>query len=625
MLKDVEEELETSQDDDTAAHDKHVCLCDTNRKETTAAIEQGETNDAQLQAFIGEALAIIQELQVTRKDARDELYADQKSLDEAKAMRLKERKDFNANATFLNEAIDAAGQAIVVIGVHHPELAQVGSVMTKLQKANLMQSLPSSMVLRKDQLQVLKEFLQQPAGSSAFLVIPDFNSYSPQSGQIFGILMQRNADFENSLSDAEQNEKTSRTPLSTSLLVEAQQEKSLVTSADCSSVFDIPAMEASLGDVVTPGKFKEAFRRHMKDHSTPTKELYNFTADLESYTCCGKCDSCQVCPMRYKVVCVPGETGKIFCNEAPFNPNAPAICWQARIPITKQQRAAVVDALGNGKQHHRTPTPRQVSEDLLGTEAQCPPWRAVQNLSVRRGAKKTSEVDPNGLKAWVEPRKVNTNTSDEVSPYPEDSTDSIFTTSDLETTSDLLLVFAVLRFAEHLAELAEQAVARLGTKLEFACTGDFTSRICWQGYATGFWGVPVARKIGSEETWVWERHLIPVSFVTALSENHRAGALSLRDGQALLRGALRKKQVVVPAPLLRQVNVDWAESHRRAAAASIEHSHIVNDLGHAYTNIDQMAKKIKLNRPPTVLKRMLKPASKIWFVLAWYCSPPLCL
>jgi len=278
MLKDVEEELETSQDDDTAAHDKHVCLCDTNRKETTAAIEQGETNDAQLQAFIGEALAIIQELQVTRKDARDELYADQKSLDEAKAMRLKEHKDFNADAIFLNEAIDAAGQAIVVIGVHHPELAQVGSVMTKLQKANLMQSLPSSMVLRKDQLQVLKEFLQQPAGSSAFLVIPDFNSYSPQSGQIFGILTQRDADFENSLSDAEQNEKTSRTPLSTSLLVEAQQEKSLVTSADFSSVSDIPAMEASLGDVVTPGKFKEASRRHMKDHSTPTKELYNFTA-----------------------------------------------------------------------------------------------------------------------------------------------------------------------------------------------------------------------------------------------------------------------------------------------------------------------------------------------------------
>jgi len=116
MLKDMEDELETRQDDDTAVHDKLACWCDTNRNEKTAAIEQGETNDAQLQAFIGEALAIIQELQVTRKDARDELYADQKSFDEAKAMRLKEHKDFHTDAIFLNEAIDAAGQVVNAIG-----------------------------------------------------------------------------------------------------------------------------------------------------------------------------------------------------------------------------------------------------------------------------------------------------------------------------------------------------------------------------------------------------------------------------------------------------------------------------------------------------------------------------
>ena len=54
MLKDMDEDLETSQDDDIAVHDEHVCLCDINRTEKTAAIERGETNEAQLQAFIGE-------------------------------------------------------------------------------------------------------------------------------------------------------------------------------------------------------------------------------------------------------------------------------------------------------------------------------------------------------------------------------------------------------------------------------------------------------------------------------------------------------------------------------------------------------------------------------------------
>jgi hypothetical protein len=49
MLKDIEDELETSQDDDTAVHDKLACWCDTNRKDKTAAIEQCETNEEQFE------------------------------------------------------------------------------------------------------------------------------------------------------------------------------------------------------------------------------------------------------------------------------------------------------------------------------------------------------------------------------------------------------------------------------------------------------------------------------------------------------------------------------------------------------------------------------------------------
>ena len=76
-----------------------------------------------------------------------------------------------------------------------------------------------------------------------------------------------------------------------------------------------------------------------------------------------------------------------------------------------------------------------------------------------------------------------------------------------------------------LVELAKTATVEVGTELQFCGTSDFTSRICWQGYATGFLGLPVARKIGPEDNWVWKRHLIPLTFVTALSEHHDAAAL----------------------------------------------------------------------------------------------------
>merc|ERR1719436_628146 len=148
LLKDMLAELEKSRDDDKAVHEMLSCWCEKNRKEKSAAIEAGETKEAQLKAFIGETWATIQDLQVKRKATRDELFADQKSLDEATAMRMKESKEFHTEETFLQEAIDAAGQAIVVLGVHHPELAQVRSIVHRLESANVMRLLPSSRGLR---------------------------------------------------------------------------------------------------------------------------------------------------------------------------------------------------------------------------------------------------------------------------------------------------------------------------------------------------------------------------------------------------------------------------------------------------------------------------------------------
>merc|ERR1719174_3481573 len=95
MLKDMLAELNAEMEDDKAVHEMLTCWCETNRKEKTAAIESGEAKEAQLKAFIGETWATIQDLQVKRKSTRDELYADQKSLDEATAMRMKENKEFH--------------------------------------------------------------------------------------------------------------------------------------------------------------------------------------------------------------------------------------------------------------------------------------------------------------------------------------------------------------------------------------------------------------------------------------------------------------------------------------------------------------------------------------------------
>merc|ERR1719203_896835 len=106
----------------------------------------------------------------------------------------------------------------------------------------------------------LKEFLQQPEGSSAFLAIPGFKSYSPQSGQIFGILKQMKSDFENSLSDAQKNE------------AEAKKEFEALKAAKEEEIAAGEKAVASMGQQIAD---------HTEKHAVAIKELEDTQAQLE--------------------------------------------------------------------------------------------------------------------------------------------------------------------------------------------------------------------------------------------------------------------------------------------------------------------------------------------------------
>merc|ERR1719203_1427700 len=106
----------------------------------------------------------------------------------------------------------------------------------------------------------LKEFINQPEGSSAFLAIPGFKSYSPQSGQIFGILKQMKADFENSLSDAQKNE------------AKAKEEFEALKAAKEDEIAAGEKAVASMGQQIAD---------HTEKHAVAIKELEDTQAQLE--------------------------------------------------------------------------------------------------------------------------------------------------------------------------------------------------------------------------------------------------------------------------------------------------------------------------------------------------------
>lgn len=203
LLKDMETELINDLEDDKKVHEMLDCWCKQNREEKTAAIELGEEKQSQLEAFLGEAAAKMAEIKSKRDATQDEVDKDWAALNEAKALRMKDNKAFHDEEMYLQQTIDAAQQAVVVLSKHHPELAQIKEVAHKLRSANVL----SFKKLSKAQLEALRAFLDEPQTTgSSFLGIPGMKSYAPQSGQIFGILKQMIADFKDDISGAQQRE-----------------------------------------------------------------------------------------------------------------------------------------------------------------------------------------------------------------------------------------------------------------------------------------------------------------------------------------------------------------------------------------------------------------------------------
>merc|ERR1719379_592606 len=122
MLKGMAEELNKEMEDDKAVYELLTCWCETNEKEKTKAIEEGEAKIAQLEADLGEYAAKIKELKALIAESKDKYNGDWEALNKASAMRMKDNKEFHGEETDLIKAIKACEQAIIVLSEQHPEL-----------------------------------------------------------------------------------------------------------------------------------------------------------------------------------------------------------------------------------------------------------------------------------------------------------------------------------------------------------------------------------------------------------------------------------------------------------------------------------------------------------------------
>merc|ERR1719217_2019431 len=159
LLQDTKAELEKELEDDKAVYELMTCWCTSGTKDKEAAIEAAKAKISELESSMGAGAAKISELKAKRKETLDEVNADHKALMDATGMRMKENKEFQASETDYLEAIDAAKNAIVVLGKHNPQLAQLKAVAHRLLDTRVNQMVGHSHSVSKANVRALQSFL----------------------------------------------------------------------------------------------------------------------------------------------------------------------------------------------------------------------------------------------------------------------------------------------------------------------------------------------------------------------------------------------------------------------------------------------------------------------------------
>merc|ERR1719297_356640 len=177
----------------------------------TKAIADAEAKIADLTTKIEELTASSSRLGAEIKNLEKEVAQNQEALDKATAIREKQLAEFNAEEKDLLESISALKAAIVVLSKHHGgALAQLPrshmlSVAATLQHQLQAHAALLQGVLTPSEKRLAAAFAQSP--EDYFDAKPTFKqSYAPQSGEIFGILKQMKATFEENLSQSQKEE-----------------------------------------------------------------------------------------------------------------------------------------------------------------------------------------------------------------------------------------------------------------------------------------------------------------------------------------------------------------------------------------------------------------------------------
>jgi len=202
LLQDMLTQLEKEADTDKEMNDKMVCWCTTNDAEKTKSISEAEARITDLTAKIEEYTATSARLNSEIKKLEKEIAKNQKALDKATGIRQDELGEFNGEEKDLLQSISSLRGALTVLEKHQGGSASLIQVAKSMKRGMEKHSDLLEGVMTPSEKELAQSFIQEQAAPEG--------SYSPASGQVFGILQQMKETFETNLAASQKEEMESQ-------------------------------------------------------------------------------------------------------------------------------------------------------------------------------------------------------------------------------------------------------------------------------------------------------------------------------------------------------------------------------------------------------------------------------
>jgi len=205
LLKDMVSQLEKEAEEDEEVYETMGCWCETNDKEKTKSIADGEQRIADLTALIEELTGASAKLNTEIANLEKEVAKNQGALDTATALRTKQLAEFNEEEKDMLQSISALKSAVITLSKHNAAMLQdsddaydeiVPLLHSELKKhKDLLWD-----VITPHQRKLLKTF------DSPKAFVQNGASTGAPSSEIFGILKQMKETFETNLAASQREE-----------------------------------------------------------------------------------------------------------------------------------------------------------------------------------------------------------------------------------------------------------------------------------------------------------------------------------------------------------------------------------------------------------------------------------